>query len=312
MNPVPCRDVPRRVRERVTLRGWLAASRRVRTSRGEWMRFLTLEDETDLAEVVVFPDVYRRDGAPPGRARHPVRQRGRSRTSSGPARCTRSASGEIRSQDQTHQIPRNWDPASSTNRPEASSGGVPIPRNLVRLVLTPYLTRSAARSSGSARRWARRASSTRAGGLGGVEVDDQLSRPCARRRSGRRASAGRATPARRARRGSRPRATAPCLRRSRNPRRGHQLGLEAAFGEQAAHRAQLVDRALGQDRALAFHRVSSPCVSLDAVVAQADVLAAHLAQALGGLLQADVVGLGDHALDRAAQVLAISMLEVTG
>lgn len=62
VNPVPCRDVARRVRERVTLRGWLAASRRVRTSRGEWMRFLTLEDETDLAEVVVFPDVYRRDG----------------------------------------------------------------------------------------------------------------------------------------------------------------------------------------------------------------------------------------------------------
>jgi DNA polymerase III alpha subunit len=50
------------VHERVTLRGWLAASRRVRTSRGQWMRFLTLEDETDLAEVVVFPDVYRRDG----------------------------------------------------------------------------------------------------------------------------------------------------------------------------------------------------------------------------------------------------------
>ena len=27
------------------------------------MRFLTLEDESGLAEVVIFPDVYRRDGA---------------------------------------------------------------------------------------------------------------------------------------------------------------------------------------------------------------------------------------------------------
>ncbi|MDP6762126.1 MAG: DNA polymerase III subunit alpha [Planctomycetota bacterium] len=47
---------------RVTLRGWPAATRRVRTSRGEWMRFVTLEDETGLAEAVLFPDVYRRDG----------------------------------------------------------------------------------------------------------------------------------------------------------------------------------------------------------------------------------------------------------
>ncbi len=28
-----------------------------------WMRFLTLEDETGLAEVVIFADVYERDGA---------------------------------------------------------------------------------------------------------------------------------------------------------------------------------------------------------------------------------------------------------
>jgi len=27
------------------------------------MRFLTLEDDTALAEVVIFPDVYERDGA---------------------------------------------------------------------------------------------------------------------------------------------------------------------------------------------------------------------------------------------------------
>ena len=44
------------------MRGWLAASRRVRTADERWMRFLTLEDTTGLAEVVVFPDVYERDG----------------------------------------------------------------------------------------------------------------------------------------------------------------------------------------------------------------------------------------------------------
>jgi DNA polymerase-3 subunit alpha len=47
---------------RITLRGWPAATRRVRTSKGELMRFLTLEDESGLAEVVLFPDTYRRDG----------------------------------------------------------------------------------------------------------------------------------------------------------------------------------------------------------------------------------------------------------
>jgi DNA polymerase III alpha subunit len=46
----------------VQLVGWLAASRPVRTSGGSWMRFLTLEDESGIAEVVVFPPVYARDG----------------------------------------------------------------------------------------------------------------------------------------------------------------------------------------------------------------------------------------------------------
>ena len=43
--------------------GWLAATRRAHTRDGKWMRFLTLEDESGMAEVAVFPDVYRRDGA---------------------------------------------------------------------------------------------------------------------------------------------------------------------------------------------------------------------------------------------------------
>ncbi len=46
----------------MTLSGWPIATRRVRTSDGRWMRFLSLEDETGIAEVVIFADVYERDG----------------------------------------------------------------------------------------------------------------------------------------------------------------------------------------------------------------------------------------------------------
>jgi len=63
INPCACAELPRRIGGRVTLSGWPAATRRVRTSDGRWMRFLTLEDETGLAEVVLFADVYERDGA---------------------------------------------------------------------------------------------------------------------------------------------------------------------------------------------------------------------------------------------------------
>ena len=59
---LPCGRVPEHPGERVTVVGWLSASRRVRTADGRWMRFLTLEDESGLAEVVVFADVYARDG----------------------------------------------------------------------------------------------------------------------------------------------------------------------------------------------------------------------------------------------------------
>jgi DNA-directed DNA polymerase III PolC len=47
---------------RITLRAWPVASRPVRTQNGRSMRFLTLEDESGIAEVVLFPDVYERDG----------------------------------------------------------------------------------------------------------------------------------------------------------------------------------------------------------------------------------------------------------
>ena len=42
--------------------GWLVTTRRVRTSSGGFMRFITLEDRTGVVEAVLFPDVYRRFG----------------------------------------------------------------------------------------------------------------------------------------------------------------------------------------------------------------------------------------------------------
>lgn len=60
---IACADLDRYQGARVTLRGWPAATRHVRTSNGRTMRFLTLEDESGLAECVLFPDVYERDGA---------------------------------------------------------------------------------------------------------------------------------------------------------------------------------------------------------------------------------------------------------
>jgi len=59
---VPCRELDAHAGDRCMLRGWLSASRRVRTHDDRWMRFLTLEDESGIAEVVLFPDIYERDG----------------------------------------------------------------------------------------------------------------------------------------------------------------------------------------------------------------------------------------------------------
>jgi error-prone DNA polymerase len=58
----PCAKLEQFRGGRITLRGWPAATRRLQTEEGSWMRFLTLEDESGVAEVVLFPDVYRRDG----------------------------------------------------------------------------------------------------------------------------------------------------------------------------------------------------------------------------------------------------------
>ena len=57
---VPAADLERHVGERVRVVGAGAAARRVDTTRGERMLFLTLDDGTGLAECTLFPDAYRR------------------------------------------------------------------------------------------------------------------------------------------------------------------------------------------------------------------------------------------------------------
>lgn len=52
----------RRAGNKVALVGWLVCTKRVRTSKGEQMRFLTFEDTTALFEAVLFPAPYRRFG----------------------------------------------------------------------------------------------------------------------------------------------------------------------------------------------------------------------------------------------------------
>lgn len=56
----PCGDLALFAGHTVTVRGWLAASRRHRGSDGRWMRFLTLEDESGLCEAALFADAYDR------------------------------------------------------------------------------------------------------------------------------------------------------------------------------------------------------------------------------------------------------------
>lgn len=62
-NPIACAQLASFRGARISLRGWPAATRHVRTDEGRSMRFVTLEDESGIAELVVFPDVYEREGA---------------------------------------------------------------------------------------------------------------------------------------------------------------------------------------------------------------------------------------------------------
>ncbi|MGH7557886.1 MAG: hypothetical protein ACREMD_08980 [Gemmatimonadota bacterium] len=56
-------DLARHRGQRVTLVGYLTTTKRVRTKHAEPMMFLTLEDETALYDVVLFPRAYQRYGA---------------------------------------------------------------------------------------------------------------------------------------------------------------------------------------------------------------------------------------------------------
>ncbi len=55
-------NLSRNVGKIVKLAGWLVTSKRTRTIHGEFMKFLTMEDETDIFEVTLFPKVYARRG----------------------------------------------------------------------------------------------------------------------------------------------------------------------------------------------------------------------------------------------------------
>ena len=58
---IPLVELPRKpTGTRVRVAGIRIASRRHRTQKGDPMGFLTLEDETGTAEVVLFPEAWRR------------------------------------------------------------------------------------------------------------------------------------------------------------------------------------------------------------------------------------------------------------
>ena len=57
---IPAADVPARAGRRIAIAGLPCAYRRVETKQGGSMLFLTLADQSGLAECVLFPDAYRR------------------------------------------------------------------------------------------------------------------------------------------------------------------------------------------------------------------------------------------------------------
>ncbi len=59
---LPAAELSRHIGQFVSVGGWLVTTRRVRTGRGQFMRFITLEDRTGVIEAVLFPDVYHRFG----------------------------------------------------------------------------------------------------------------------------------------------------------------------------------------------------------------------------------------------------------
>jgi len=59
---VPISDLADHIGRKVAIAGVLMAARRARTRSGEFMKFVSLEDEHGLVECVLFPDVYQRYG----------------------------------------------------------------------------------------------------------------------------------------------------------------------------------------------------------------------------------------------------------
>jgi len=53
-------EAAERIGQRVTVAGIRQTSRRSRTTRGEMMMFLTIEDLSGMLDVIIFPDVYQR------------------------------------------------------------------------------------------------------------------------------------------------------------------------------------------------------------------------------------------------------------
>jgi len=59
---VPARDVHHHAGQTIRVAGWLVTTRRTTTVNNEQMRFLTLEDLTDVVEIVLFPKSYNKYG----------------------------------------------------------------------------------------------------------------------------------------------------------------------------------------------------------------------------------------------------------
>lgn len=55
---VAAKDIPKMHGRRVKMIGWYMASKRIKTSKGEIMKFLSLEDMTGTFEAVLFPKIY--------------------------------------------------------------------------------------------------------------------------------------------------------------------------------------------------------------------------------------------------------------
>jgi len=55
-------ELPKLLNRRVTITGYVADRKKIKTSNGKGMVFLSMEDELDMFEVTLFPEVYRRVG----------------------------------------------------------------------------------------------------------------------------------------------------------------------------------------------------------------------------------------------------------